>query len=428
MARKVRFACFGHAEVELRRLRALWLSLQFGFEVAGAQTRARVRGNKAVGVSPLTLADGTKVTDSHYDFIGQTKSQMPRYAREVIFVRLVSTLEVFLVDLVRDLFVHDSSLFHDQKKVLEISHAELLGTNDLTHLRNRLINGELRQLHSKGMRETAKYYDARLGLGFASLGLDLATFWEMVDRRHLLVHRLGRADEQYRKKYGYDKKAALTITAEYLKLVLNLADQFVAKMDARVSEVIAPAADRPDRAADRVEVHLEAAATSTEGDLALQPGFVFVVNDRDVGERTAVLRDILTSDQPLEDGGRILELGGTTDETDSYVRELKRRERRGLLTYVILNKKRIKHRASSRNLRAPEEGVLHAVARRLPAEPWPTGIHKEIAAELGISKSACSRAITVIRNDPDLSALMGTGSPSEKTAEAEQVTDAEAAS
>jgi hypothetical protein len=428
MARKVRFACFGHAEVELRRLRALWLSLQFGFEVAGAQIKDRVRGNKAVGISPLTLANGTKVTDSHYDFIGQTKSQMPRYAREVIFVRLISTLEVFLIDLVRDIFVHDSSLFHDQKKILEISHAELLGTNDLTHLRNRLINGELRQLHSKGMRETAKYFDARLGLGFASLGLDLATFWEMVDRRHLLVHRLGRADEQYRKKYGYDKKAALTISAEYLELVLNLADQFVAKMDARASEVIAPPADRPDSAVDRIEVHLEAAATSTEGDLALRPGFVFVVNDRDVGERTAVLRDILTSDQPLEDGGRILQLGGTTDETDSYVRELRRRERRGLLTYVILNKKRIKHRASSRNLRSPEDGVLHAVARRLPAEPWPTGIHKEIAAELGISKSACSRAITVIRNDPDLYVLMGTRLPSDNTDDTEQVTDAEAAS
>jgi len=427
MARKVRFACFGHAEVELRRLRALWLSLQFGFEVAGAQIKARVRGNKAVGISPLTLADGTKVTDSHYDFIGQIKSQMPRYAREIIFVRLVSTLEVFLVDLVRDLFVHDSALFHDQKKILEISHAELLGTNDLTHLRNRLINGELRQLHSKGMRETAKYYDARLGLGFASLGLDLATFWEMVDRRHLLVHRLGRADEQYRKKYGYDKKAALTISAEYLELVLNLADQFVAKMEVRVSEVIAPPVDRQDRAPDRIDVHLQAAATSIEGDLALRPGFVFVVNDRDVGERTAVLRDILTSDQPLEDGGHILELGGTTDETDSYVRELKRRERRGLLTYVILSKKRIMHRASSRKLRAPEEGVLHAVARLLPAKPWPTGIHKEVAAKLGISKSACSRAITVIRNDPDLYALVGTRSPSENAAEAKQVTDAEAA-
>lgn len=42
MGRKVRFACFGHAEVELRRLRALWLSLQFGFELAGNQTSAQV--------------------------------------------------------------------------------------------------------------------------------------------------------------------------------------------------------------------------------------------------------------------------------------------------------------------------------------------------------------------------------------------------
>jgi hypothetical protein len=403
----IRFASFGQAELELRRLRALWLSLRYGFEVATVQTRERVKGNKAVGISPLTLADGTKVADSHYEFINHNKSQMPRYAREVIFVRLISTLEVFLVDLVRDLFLHDTSLFHDHKKILEISHAELLGTNDLTHLRNRLINGELRQLHSKGIRETAKYYDARLGLGFASLGVNLNTLWEMVDRRHLLVHRLGRADESYRKGYGYDKKGALTVSAEYLQEALDLVQAFFAKMEIKVATVVASPVDKADRAPDRIEYRIEAAATSTEGDLALRPGFAFMVNDRDVGERTATLSDILMTDFPIEDGGHLLELGGTTDELDAYARELKRRERRGLLTFAILEKKRVKVRKSSRKLRAPVEGVAHAVAHRLPPEPWPKGVHKDIAAELGISKSECSRAITLIREDPDLYALVG---------------------
>lgn len=407
MVVKVRLASFRQAQLEMRRLRALWLSLRYGFEVASALTRERVKGRKDVGISPLTLSDGTKVADSHYEFINHNKSQMPRYAREVIFVRLISTFEVFLVDLVRDLFLHNTALFHDQKKMLEISYAELLGTNDLTHLRNRLINGELRQLHSKGIRETAKYYDARLGLGFASLGVDLKTMWEMVDRRHLLVHRLGRADESYRKSYGYDKKGALTVSADYLQQALDLIGEFMAKMEVKAEALVATPVDNGDRAPDRIEFRIEVAATSAEGDIALRPSFAFLVIDRDVGERTATLSDILMTDFPTDDDGHLLELGGTSDELDAYVRELRRRERHGLLTYAILEKKRVKVRASSRKLRAPAEGVAHAVASRLPPEPWPKGVHKNIAAELGISKSECSRAITLILKDPDLYALVG---------------------
>jgi hypothetical protein len=326
----------------------------------------------------------------------------------VIFVRLISTLEVFPVDLVRDLFLHDTSLFHDHRKMLEISYAELLGTNDLTHLRNRLINGELRQLHSKGIRETAKYYDGRLGLSFAALGINLNTLWEMVDRRHLLVHRLGRADESYRRKYGYDKKGALTISTDYLAEALDIVDGFVAKMEAKVAEVLAPPTDNAKEAPDRIDIRIEVAAASTEGERALRPSFAFVVVDRLVGERTATLDDILAGSQPIEDGSQVLELSGTTDETDAYIRELRRRQKGGLFTYGILEKKRIKVRASSRKVRAPAEEVSRAVAASLPAEPWPTGIHKLIAVELGITNSECSRAITAIRADPELYALVGT--------------------
>ncbi len=408
MLASVRFSCFVQAGIELRRLRALWLTLQFGFEAATTQVKRRVKDDKKLGTSPLKLANGTRLADSHFDFINKSRAQMPRYAREVVFVRLISTLEVFLVDLVRNLFVHDTSLFHDHRKMLEISHAELLGTNDLTHLRNRLINGELRQLHSKGIRETAKYYDSRLGLSFAALGTNLTSLWEMVDRRHLLVHRLGRADESYRRKYGYDKRGALTISTDYLAEALDLVGDFVAKMEAKVADVLAPPTDNAKEAPDRIDIRIEVTAASTEGERALRPSFAFVVVDRLVGERTATLDDILAGAEPIEDGGQVLELSGTTDETDAYIRELRRRQKGGLLTYGILEKKRIKVRASSRKVRAPAEEVSRAVATSLPAEPWPTGIHKLIAAELGITNSECSRAITTIRADPELYALVGT--------------------
>jgi hypothetical protein len=78
MSASVRFSCFVQAGIELRRLRALWLTLQFGFEAATAQVKGRVKNNKNLGTSPVNLSDGTRVADSHFDFINKSRAQMPR--------------------------------------------------------------------------------------------------------------------------------------------------------------------------------------------------------------------------------------------------------------------------------------------------------------------------------------------------------------
>jgi hypothetical protein len=46
-----------------------------------------------------------KIAGNHYELLQRLKSQFPRYVRETIFVRLVTTLEVFLVDLAREILM-----------------------------------------------------------------------------------------------------------------------------------------------------------------------------------------------------------------------------------------------------------------------------------------------------------------------------------
>lgn len=77
MSASVRFSCFVQAGIELRRLRALWLTLQFGFEAATTQVKGRVKGDKKLGTSPLNLSNGTRVADSHFDFINKSRHRCP---------------------------------------------------------------------------------------------------------------------------------------------------------------------------------------------------------------------------------------------------------------------------------------------------------------------------------------------------------------
>ena len=407
---RLRLTSFTQASTEIRRLRAFWAALQFSFEAARADIRSRFVENPAIGDRPLKLNSGEKISENHYTFQSRLKNQNPRYARELIFVRLISTVEVFLVDMIRDIFLKRPDLFHNQSRLFQITHAELLAAKDLSYLRNRLIAGELRQLHSKGLKEISRYYEKKLHVRFSSLGINLQILWEMVDRRHLLVHRLGRADESYRRRYNFYERRALTVSQDYLNDSFALVEHFVSGMEDGVASLISEPAGSAATGADNLRLQIEVESASAEADALLRPSFAFVVNDRLVGERTTRLDDILSSSSPnIDESGYILELTGTREEIAGYVKELKKRHRKGLLSYTEIGKIN-KGPALSKSGPRPADETIRAVAMRLPIEPWPQGIHKVIAAELGISNGVCSRAIDAIKNTPAIYELIGTSS------------------
>ena len=50
----------------------------------------------------------------------------------------------------------------------------------------------------------------------------------------------------------------------------------------------------------------------------------------------------------------------------------------------------------SKKTRSITEKTIQLVQKELPPQPWPTGIHKTIAAKLGLSNSESSYAIHVL--------------------------------
>jgi hypothetical protein len=143
------------------------------------------------------------------------KAKAEAILRELIMVRVISALETFLTDLIRDVFVVTKAPFMDKSVMIQMTQEELIANSTPTQILNRVINKETRKLTSGGFNEFIKYYRKRFDIDLSSLLPGYKVLNEYHDRRHILVHRLGRTDEAYRKKYSTDEKR-LRVEADYL--------------------------------------------------------------------------------------------------------------------------------------------------------------------------------------------------------------------
>jgi hypothetical protein len=389
-------------------LNVLARACDFAFEVASGALNRQIREGRIDPLFPVYLPcdPGTEVASSHYIFLNRLKSQFPRYIRETIFVRLISTFEVFLVDLVRDVFMHRTDLFQSTN-VIELTHAEALSVASSAHLRERVLLKELRQLHSAGIKDIAKYYERRMEIKFPELLDGISRLWEMHDRRHLLVHQLGRADQAYRHKYGYARKGPLSIDEGYLSEAINTIIEFADTLEPKVTALLSDLHNREGADRNVFELEIEVETASDEAEHLFLPSYPFIVNDRATGERGALLSDILAYSRDGEEGVVLL-LCSDRETVLAYLSELKKLEKRGLLSII---RKDI-HKAPKDGMQDEpptnlDRDTIEEIARRLPAQPWSKGIHKEIAQALSISNTQCSRAIKTILRDDSLLSLVG---------------------
>lgn len=388
---------FNRFLLETKRLQSMAAVTQFSYSfVRDEVTRQKRLGQlKAGDQVELSNAGGVLISTNYYSLINALNSRYPRYARETVLVRLISTFEVFLVDVVRDLFMHRPDLFHDQKKRVEITYGELFSAENITAIRSKAIYKELRQLHSGGLREIAKYYRSKIGIDFDSLGLNMKHIWEAVDRRHLLVHALGRADAAYRKTYGYSKKLPLSVSADYLFSTINSIQQVAENLKPKVASLLDQATVQESKSEKGTYAKLIMSDLPQDVLKLLRPEFAFVHNDSISGERIVHLSDILL-EKTDTDGTIELRLQGEANVVTSYLKLLKKQ--RNKLGVKMKSMEMRRERGIERS-RTVDKNIVDQVRMRLPAKPWPQGIHKIIASDLGISNSLCSKAIAVVLSD-----------------------------
>jgi hypothetical protein len=116
------------------------------------------------------------------------------------------------------------------------------------------------------------------------------------------------------------------------------------------------------------------------------------------------LSDILTSNT-FADEKNILTLSGPAPLVKAYIKRIKQAIRKGDL---ILHKRELRQTPWKEVKCNLPDNVIEQIAHSLPPKPWPKGIHKEIAASLGISNTQASAAIDLILETPKFIALMET--------------------
>jgi len=385
--------------VELQRLKGMYFTARFSFDETGKLVKSQIHKSEINPKDPIHIKIDDKnyiIAQDGYTFLRQTKWQFPRYLRETILVRLVSALEVFLIEVTRELFLYRRDIFYSDRQI-KFPQREILSINSITEIWSKVLKFELRKLQNQGFKEFVKFYDRRLGIDIGRSPVSIKLIQEMHDRRHLLVHRLGNTDEKYRCAYSEVKKRISVPENYLLNSISSINDfaEFLWKQSQNVLQRVQIKKECEDLRIEEIVIEI-----LSEGDSTLiNPSYHFYVEDYIIS-----LSDILESKAEESEKSTVrLKISGPSPLIKEYMKRVKNAANKGELILhsrqLIFPQKKVRCHL--------EDSEIESIARNLPPQPWQKGIHKEIAVIKGISNRQASAAISKILDDPKLKSLIG---------------------
>lgn len=373
---------YSNARAEFSRLRELYLSSCYAFDQTEEVLRYKAKRRQAVD-QDLVVVRPIQYSLKH-SFGARVRGQL----RELTFIRLVSVLEAYLVDTVRDIFFITKQPFKDQDVQVTFTQAEILSADSMSYVLSKIVNKECRRLTSGGFIEILKFYRSRFSIDLTTLKPGKAVMGEYHERRHIFVHRLGKPDSKYRKTYAFAGNQ-LTVDEAYLNACFGHFEAFVEAVNQHLTTWLGSVASQNQRAAFQASVkYLIFLQKDRDSDPALfNEDFQFWV-----GDELYAFRDILKSKKFLSQHECELVIAGDSEALLTYGKYLRRAEKQGHLISSQREAQGLEKRAK-KNL-DPE--LIAKIQQNLPSQPWPTGIHKTIAQQLGLSNGVISDAIQVL--------------------------------
>jgi len=371
-----------NAKAELSDLKKLHAASCFAFEQTEEVLRYRLNNKKTLDPNLSFLIQPTK-----YRVKKEYRLKLIGQLRELIFIRLISVLEAYLVDSVRDVFFQNKQPFKNQDTQISFTQAEILSISSLSYVLSKIINKECRQLTSGGFTEIAKYYKSHFNVDLYTTPPGKSVMREYHDRRHIFVHRLGAPDKKYRQNYGFTGNR-LDVDEEYLQNCIqnfaNYIDEIHLKLDA-----IAHATELTSSSSNSSARYL----IILQKDRPFDPEIIGEDFHFWVGDEIYALRDILISKHFISDRDCQIHVAGSHDVLDAFHKRLKQGQRQNHYLVSVQEKTGLFKKKPNTNIGIPE---LELIQKALPPQPWPTGIHKTVAQQLGLSASAVSYAIQVL--------------------------------
>jgi hypothetical protein len=316
------------------------------------------------------------------------KYEIRKTLNELVFIRLVTALEIFFIDLIKDAFLVNKEPFKRQDISPSFTQAELLSIRSTAEIYNKIINKECRKLTSGGFTDIVKFYKKYFNVDMGNFSPGLSKMEEYHDRRHLQVHRLGNTDQSYRDKYNYSGHV-ITIDQDYLIQCFqdfkNFSEMVYNQVNYQLQNEFINKNKKPKNIERKVKVIVE--FTNKEKPEFLEKDFEFWCDDEFL-----MLQDIL--DELKETDSKCeLNISGKLRPIKLYLRIIRNYEKRTKEKVEFLENIKVKEKKEPSPPRVLDENLLDKIKNLLPIQPWPTGIHKTIAAEIQVSNKIVSIAI-----------------------------------
>lgn len=383
-------------ELQIKELRRFLYSTRFAFNKTGAlrnfineKKHKQYLDNNGFDTKPSGVCSFKK------DRI----LSLERTLNQQTLVRVISALEIFLVDIFRDIFIITKIPFKDQYKVLQFNQSQLLSIKNTSELYNQIINRECRSLSSEGFAEIIKAYKKKLNIDLLHIPPGKQKMIEYHDIRHIIVHKLGKIDSQFRKKYNVTTKAGISISDEELTNCIKDINGFAKQTHELVIEKIGELISHETQHISferKVKYNIEILGQDLDL-LFINKDFEFWVDDE-----FEVLENILIDKKELSENEFELVLSGKNRQIRSYYSYLKYAAKKHIIKVKIIedtSKPNSNNEFGKKRKRKPiyiEEETLELIYQLLPTQPWETGIHKKIAGKLGLSNKTVSVAIAVL--------------------------------
>jgi hypothetical protein len=128
-----------------------------------------------------------------------------------------------------------------------------------------------------------------------------------------------------------------------------------------------------------------------EGSLILKRDFRVWINDSLLD-----INDLIYEFSQIQKDGFQISLGGKYGEVVTILKAIRKEKKRGLIDFVIKEDSSTARNPFIISENRVKKEQIEQIKQKLPSQPWPKGIHKVIAKELGLSNGKVNWAITYL--------------------------------
>jgi len=379
---------------ELAHLKGFYATVQHSFRAVAAEMAGEIDNGRSVSLQSLRLNSAVTYSTKLKTLLNKMDADYPQTLRDLLLVRIISALEVFLIRSIRAVFLARRDLFHAESKI-EFQLSELLSSQSIAQVWEKIIARETRRLQSRGFEDIVRFMSARIRIDFSASPVLLDSIRILHQKRHLLVHRLGRTDDEYRHKFNASETRVGLGEPELIAAFHEVAE-FAFFVHRRVEAICLELSPTP--ADSDVDLVFQLTVKCAEVlPPVLREDFVFAV-----GDALFSTADVARNRHIKSDGNHVLFVAGASVTVHAYMDQIRAAASRGELS--IVNIVTVHSRAT--DLSDLSRELLEEIARALPPWPLPQNIHHMIAERFNLTRGLSWAAIGRVLRDETLSALI----------------------